>query len=344
MSVSDFCTPIWPVSNYRYSMSAVSDRPGADCLGKRVTIRLHEPGGGFRDVVGILESETTVRKRDGSLIHFPPEKIAIWREIIAPPEKAGHGAPLSLRIREIELAASATWPAAEQIHIGDWLLRATGKFTMRANSVLPLGEPPYGNPGKPLQEAIAEVVAFYQERQLTPLFHIPLPTYAELDEVLAQQGWLEKVSVLVMVADVKPPLLLNETKGIWEVTSTPTREWLSLQNDRGVEDIMKRAPAIYIGLRIDGDLVAVGRGANYEKWTTLTRLFVHEDFRGRGLGRELMKRILGEVHLQGSTKALLQVSADNVVAIKLYESMGFSEHHRYLYRAYQHQPSTSESC
>ena len=186
-------------------MSAISDRPGADLIGKRVTIRLRDPKGGFRDIVGILESETTVRKRDGSLIAFPPEKIAIWREIIAPPEKAGHGAPLSLRIHEIELAASAAWPAAEQVRMGDWLLRATGKLTFRANSVLPLGEPPYGNPGKPLQEAIDEVVAFYQERQLTPVFHIPLPTYVELDEALALQCWQKKVLVLVMVTYIKPP-------------------------------------------------------------------------------------------------------------------------------------------
>lgn len=341
MGARDSAAPIWANSNYRYTMK---DRPGADDIGKRLTIRLHEPEGGFRDIVGILESETTVRKRDGSLTSFPPEKIAIWREILAPPEKAGHGSPLSLRIREIELAASATWPAAEQIRMGDWLLRATGKFTGRANSVLPLGEPPYGNPGKPLQEAINEVIAFYQERGLTPLIHVPLPTYVELDDVLAQQGWQEGISVLVMVADIKPPLPVDETQGIWEVTDTPTTEWLNVQNDHGVEDIMKRAQSFYIGLRIDGDLVAIGRGANYEKWTTLTRLYVREDFRERGLGRELVRRILQQAHSRGATKALLQVSAANLVAIKLYESMGFAIHHTYLYRAYKPELITSESC
>ncbi|MEK6648796.1 MAG: GNAT family N-acetyltransferase [Actinomycetota bacterium] len=325
-------------------MSAISDRPGADLLGKRVTIRLRDPEGGFRDIVGILESETTIRKRDGSLAQFAPEKIAIWREIIAPPEKAGRGAPLSLRIREIELAASAAWPAAEQVRMGDWLLRATGKLTFRANSVLPLGEPPYGNPGKPLQEAIDEVVAFYQERQLTPVFHIPLPTYVELDEALALQGWQKKVLVLVMVTDIKPPFDADESDGVWEVEDAPTDEWLSVQNDHGVKEIMKRAPGIYVGLRIDGDLVAVGRGANYEKWTTLNRLFVREDYRGRGLGRELVRRILQEAHSQGATKALLQVDTKNVVAIKLYQRLGFTEHHKYLYRTYQPKLQLSESC
>jgi len=325
-------------------MRAIPAPPGADHFGKRLTIRLQEPGGGFRDIVGILGSETTVRKRDGSLTHFLPDKIAIWREIIAPPDKAGKGAPLSQRIREIEWAASQTWPAAEQFHLGDWLLRATGKFTGRANSVLPLGEPPYGNPGMPVQEAISEVVGFYEKRQLTPLIHIPLPTYAQLDHVLAQQGWQITVSVLVMVTDIKPQYPVGEFIGIWEMTNTPTNEWLNVQNDHGVEDIMKRAESFYAGLRVDGNLVAIGRGANYEKWTTLTRLCVRQEFRGRGLGRQLVQHLLHEAQVRGATKALLQVSADNAGAIALYKSLGFRQHHAYHYRAYTPRPTPNQSC
>lgn len=325
-------------------MSSISERPGADEIGDRLTIRLHDPTGGFRDIVGILESETTIRKRDGSLAQFAPEKIFIWKKITSPQDRAGYGAPFSLRIREIELAASAAWPAAEQVRMGDWLLRATGKLTFRANSVLPLGDPPYGNPGKPLQEAIDEVVAFYKKRELTPVFHIPLPIYAELDEVLAQQGWQEKVLVLVMVTDIKPPFTVDEGVGTWEIGDAPSDEWLSVQNDHGVKEIMKRSPGIYVGLRIDGSLVAVGRGANCEKWTTLTRLFVREDCRGRGFGRELVRRILQEAHSQGATKALLQVDAKNLPAISLYESLGFTQHHTYRYRAYQPELPESECC
>ena len=147
-----------------------------------------------------------------------------------------------------------------------------------------------------------------------------------------------------MVTDIKPPFDADESDGVWEVEDAPTDEWLSVQNDHGVKEIMKRAPGIYVGLRIDGDLVAVGRGANYEKWTTLNRLFVREDYRGRGLGRELVRRILQEAHSQGATKALLQVDTKNVVAIKLYQRLGFTEHHKYLYRTYQPKLQLSESC
>jgi hypothetical protein len=54
----------------------------AALIGKRVSIRLHDPEGGFRDIVGYLESECTLRNRHGKLIEFAHDQIFIWREVI----------------------------------------------------------------------------------------------------------------------------------------------------------------------------------------------------------------------------------------------------------------------
>ena len=54
-------------------------------IGKRVTIRLHDPEGGFRDIVGVLESTHSLRNRHGRLIEFSHSEIFIWREVIARP-------------------------------------------------------------------------------------------------------------------------------------------------------------------------------------------------------------------------------------------------------------------
>lgn len=51
-------------------------------IGKRVSIRLHDPEGGFRDIVGYLESSTTLRNRHGILIEFSHSEIFIWREVL----------------------------------------------------------------------------------------------------------------------------------------------------------------------------------------------------------------------------------------------------------------------
>ncbi len=51
-------------------------------IGRRVSIRLHEPEGGFRDIVGVLESPNTLRNRHGRLIEFSHDEIFIWREVV----------------------------------------------------------------------------------------------------------------------------------------------------------------------------------------------------------------------------------------------------------------------
>ena len=56
-------------------------QPSAADIGKKVSIRMHDPAGGFRDILGILESIDEVRKKDGSLIKFDPGKIAIWKVV-----------------------------------------------------------------------------------------------------------------------------------------------------------------------------------------------------------------------------------------------------------------------
>jgi len=54
-------------------------------IGRRLTIRLHEPEGGFRDIVGILESTHSLRNKENRLIEFSHDEIFIWREVISKP-------------------------------------------------------------------------------------------------------------------------------------------------------------------------------------------------------------------------------------------------------------------
>ena len=317
-------------------LTSPADRPGIDDVGKRMTVRMHDPDGGFRDILGTLETPTTIRKRDGSIVSFDPDRIAIWRAIPPRVEHAGKGSPLSVRINEMERAASATWPAAEQVALGDWILRASGKFTMRANSVLALGEPHIG-----MEEAVEQVVDFYQKRDLVPTFHITLPIQVELDALLESKGWAEKIIVYVMITDIERRELTLQDVGEWELTKKPSDEWIRLQKDEGVRDIMERYPAIYAGLRVGGELVAAGRAAVIDTWTVLTRLYVRPDFRGQGLSKDLVTLLLNESEKQGATKALLQVDSKNATAIGLYKKMGFTLHHAYKYRLLQ--PTTSGS-
>ena len=67
------------VENSRMSTGA----PPAEMVGKRISIRLFLDEGGFRDLLGILEQPTAVRKKDGTLVEFDPGHIFVWREVIS---------------------------------------------------------------------------------------------------------------------------------------------------------------------------------------------------------------------------------------------------------------------
>ena len=54
-------------------------------------------------------------------------------------------------------------------------------------------------------------------------------------------------------------------------------------------------------------------------------VLVYSRFRGQGLGRKLMLLLLERIKGQGIDTAFLQVSSDNVPALKLYEELGFEQ-------------------
>ena len=58
-----------------------AEPPKASDLGSKVSIRLHDPAGGFRDLLGILVAINQVQKKDGSLHTFNPNEIAVWKVV-----------------------------------------------------------------------------------------------------------------------------------------------------------------------------------------------------------------------------------------------------------------------
>jgi len=301
-------------------------------MGKRVTIRLHEPSGGYRDIVGILQSERHLINSKSETIYFSPDEIAIWREIKPLPDLAGKGAPLSQRILELEKLSDLTWPAERVMDFGKWRLRISDGFTMRANSVLPLGAGPIGEPPIDLEGAVEEVINIYRENKLTPTFAIPLPIYEELDQYLDRTGWSLKFAGNFMVRDIGESEFAGNDEFTYEVLDSPSKPWLKIQSDEPLENLMNRYPARYGAIKIGEQIVAVGRIATSGTWSIVTRLFVEPSFRGKGVAKFLMNSLLAAASSDGATKVGLQVDDDNASALALYESMGFRTHHKFVYR------------
>ena len=300
-------------------------------IGQRFSIRLHDPAGGYRDVVGHLKSATTLINRKGQEVSFDPEQIFIWREIVERPTLAGKGAPLTLRVLELDQICDLTWPATESIENSGWLLRAAGGVTYRANSVLPLAASLEAGALNNFAEKFAIAQDFYRERNLPTIFQVALPTWQLLSDKLFSMGAVETLHGNTMVTDLTS-VKQKIPAGIEIVQSDLfDDDWLGIQPTPGIEKILARSAATYLTLVSNGKAVAACRIAIANGWSSLTRVYVHQDFRGKGLAKTLVAAALESSFEQGATKAVLQVEASNAIAIGVYESFGFNFHHEYSY-------------
>ena len=316
-------------------MEARSTALGPELIGRRLTLRFHDAAGGYRDLVGVLESMTTIRKRNGEVIAFNPDDLAIVHPIEDVIPRAGKGAPLSLRVAELEELSTRTWPPHQIKNLGSWKCRISNGKGFRANSVLVTGAPPFGESGLNLEHAITAVDEMYREAQLPTVFQICLPLYQEFNDYLIAQGWSEKLGATFLIKDLEMSadvenLALSSSVEIVN-TDQPSDAFLALHDDHSLRSIMMAHPARYIALTHDGEIIATARVAISETWAIVTRLIVADTFRKRGLARLLMLACMNSAIENGAMKMALQVDQSNQDAKALYEKLGFRVHHTYRF-------------
>lgn len=249
---------------------------------------------------------------------------------------------MNAKILEVERAAATHWRGAEEERLGDWLLRAADGFTGRANSALALGDP-----GLPLDGALAAVAAWYRARGLPPMIAVPMPLHAasDLDQRLAERSWVTRPGpAFVMTADLSrvPPASAAGAGLDLRVDDEPDGAWLRVQRYRGQSDLppvrmklllsAERQAFVSIRSPDGGETVAVGRLSFGGNWAGITSVEVDPAHRRRGLGTAITLGICAEALTRGADKILLQVETGNDPAKTLYERCGFTYSHRYHYR------------
>lgn len=334
----------------------------ATAVGKRLTVRLGnrstdpEGSSGLRDIVGTLESVTPaatdsagmllLRRRDGTLARANVEDIHLVKVIGETANRLRTADQVT--VPELAQIAAAGWRPSESAAIGDWVLRAAKGFTRRANSVLPLGQP-----GLPLDEAIACVTSWYADRGLTPQFQVPLPWYGALDEDLHQRRWVAAGSTSVMVADISD--LLNSTPvkddlPSVELTAMPNAAWMlasSYRNEPLVEVarqvMLDTDHPVFAGVpereSADDLYVAVARGTITGQWLGVTSVRVVPRARRRGWATHVLSALVALAASRGVRHVYLQIEQENVPAHALYRRLGFRVHHGYHYRRDGRQPA-----
>jgi hypothetical protein len=67
---------------YRSLMASELETQFTELIGARVSIRLHEPEGGYRDILGHLVTPYSLRKKNGEIIEFSHNEIFVWKQVI----------------------------------------------------------------------------------------------------------------------------------------------------------------------------------------------------------------------------------------------------------------------
>ena len=261
-------------------------------------------------------------------------------------------------IVDLERMAAAHWRGTEEEWLGDWLLRAAEGFTGRANSALPLGDP-----GLPLDEAIAAVANWYRARGLPPMIVVPapiepapiesgpagpgpidpVPAGDPLDGHLTRRGWLTRPGpAFVMLADLPLGAAtdgLGKSRAV-QVSPEPDDAWAARYHYRGQDTLPPVARKVltsaehqsFVSIRDGGEVVAIARLSVAGGWGGLTAVEVHPDHRRRRLGTAITAAACQQAERHGASRVFLQVETGNDPAQALYRRLGFRYSHRYHYR------------
>jgi RimJ/RimL family protein N-acetyltransferase len=262
----------------------------------------------------------TVRTRRGEVVGVSVDDVVAIKALTDAPVRTAD-------IRNLEHAAALAWPGVEQEWVGGWFCRYGRGSTRRANSAVPLD---YS-----ASTDLAAVVDWYAARSAGALLSLPdrllrVPTNAPTD-----------AENLVMASDIEQ----GDSVDAVSLAADPDDEWLRIYD--------REVPVDVLAAVVDGEVIfatvpgaAVARAAITEapdgtRWVGLSALKVAEDHRRRGHARTVCTALLAWGADHGARRAYTQVLDDNAAAKALFESMGFTLHHRSRYAALRTETPTT---
>ncbi len=297
--------------------------------------RLSDPGDTiekFTDTVGVLTSwddgVLLITRKSGESVRIPESSLVAGKVVpAAPARRRGPAASYA----ELAQVAARAWRPVESERLGAWELRAAGGFTRRANSVLPLGDP-----GVPLDEALAAVRRWYGERGLPA--YVQTATGGEgtqelLCAELERRGWVREVTAELWTGALAP--VADRAEGAGVVLSRRADEaWLARYQRKGVSEVALKVlgsgPSVWFAtVPGDGAPAAIGRCVVDGRWASFAAVEVDPAMRRRGLATTVLAALARRALDEGASAAWLQVEEDNAGARAMYAGMGFAAHHAY---------------
>ena len=192
-------------------------------------------------------------------------------------------APSPTRAEQADRLALPGWLPAESEALGEWVLRASGGFSSRGNSVFALGDP-----GVDLDEAAARVAQWYRARSLPPRAHVR--PEGRVAAAFEEAGWSTFEPTLLMLAPVSRVLRSLGTRSTVQVRHDVAVDagWLATDAraasfGEAARSVLEAGEVTFVTVRDGGTVLARGRGAFHGDWVGVSCLWTREDLRGTGL-------------------------------------------------------------
>ena len=242
-----------------------------------------------------------------------------------------------LLIQTLEELSLNSWPALKTIYYDGWIVRFANRVTNRANSVWQLYPSTID-----IVTKVTTCESFYGAQGQPAVFRITsTPGAQPLDDLLDKRTYsvVTPTSVQTLNLDAVP----SEIDSDIIIETCVSDEWF--ENDcrlLGISGDKKQTyrkilqsialPCCFASISAGGKPVTVAIAVYQKDWVGLYGMFTESSYRGRGLGRRMLHGLLVWGKNAGASSAYLHVEADNAVALKLYEKLGFCELYRYRYR------------
>ena len=320
-------------------------RPGMRAVVRR---RLeHGVTDALGDLVAMDADTVSILTRRG-LVVIDRATVVAAKEVPPKPSRRG-AAHLAISMHDLERIMVDGWPPIESEQLGGWLLRAAAGFTGRANSVLPLGDP-----GMPVSDAVDRCESWYDERGLRHLFAMFGPAgFAADDDPLGREllgrgyGPFNNTLVLTAAAAALPHESTDTSGAHVQLESTPSQPWwdtwaawdtrVAPVDETNVAPVVARTvmtsspDQLFASLERNGAVVGVARMAFAHAWAGAFAVHVAPNHRRTGVAMQLMGALADAARARGIPSMYLQVTQANTPARSLYERLGFSVHHEYVY-------------
>jgi ribosomal protein S18 acetylase RimI-like enzyme len=303
----------------------------------------------FGDAVGTLLAwdggrlvVETLKNGAGSRVEIPEESVVAGKVVPPAPVRRGRravAAHLAVSAEELQEVAGRGWPGLETARLEapaePWALRAGRGFTRRANSALPMGPAPRGRGGD-FDVTVGQLREWYAARGLTALVQAVegSPAAAELEA----RGWTAGGHAVLRTAPVSA-LSAADRAGMGGVSleRAPSADWLhrygKVSDRETAAAVLSAGPSVWFA-SVPGEdgCAAIGRCVVDGRWAGFAAIEVAPEARRRGLAATVMAALAERAAEEGADLGYLQVEAENEAAGRLYDKLGFAEHHRYHYR------------